>query len=194
MYLMRQKSCQGLCDQVTGIPEDLMAHTRQGNDEGHFVTRISQEKELCLLVLHARQNCSDATERMIKERMKDNGEPIYTASWVTLVLDVIEFCSVGIRDFDAPEIDLKLSYHLGHVHVLCTRFSDIIADRYEDAFCGGTDSIAFKNGTAPEKRAKWRMLISNGDCAESKIEEAMGLRAGGLHCLFDEWFELDTFA
>ncbi|KAH7153512.1 hypothetical protein EDB81DRAFT_882449 [Dactylonectria macrodidyma] len=224
LYLMRQEAFQGLCDQVPGIPGDLLAHTRQVYDGCHFVTRISQGKELFMLVSHAGQNCYDATERMIEEPMTDKGEPIYTESWVNGA--GFEFYGVGIRDFNTPEIDPEPSNHLGHVHVVCTRYSEIIADRYElyinnwddgmsgksiidavatchlsptewryeDAPGGGSGSIVFKDGTTPEKWAKWRMIISNGGCAESKIVEAIGFRAGGLDCPFDEWFELDPFS
>ncbi|KPM35026.1 hypothetical protein AK830_g11540 [Neonectria ditissima] len=65
--------------------------------------------------------------------------------------------------------------------------------RYEDAPSDGVSPHTFADGTQAQKWGKWNMVISNGGCAESKIEEALGLRAGGLDCPFDDWFELDLF-
>ncbi|KAH7124806.1 hypothetical protein B0J13DRAFT_646671 [Dactylonectria estremocensis] len=223
LYRMRDQACQGLCETVSGIPGDLLSHTRQGADGCEFVTRISQSKELFLSASHAGQNCWNAIERMIEERMTDNSEPIYTESWVNG--GDYEFYNVGIRDFTNANIESSPSHHLGHLHVACSRFEELFADRYEvyisnwddgdwgrsilhgvegchlsptqwkyeDAPSDGVSAYTFSDGTDANKWGKWDMVVSNGGCAESKIEEALGLRAGGLDCPFNKWFELDLF-
>ncbi|KAF7556209.1 hypothetical protein G7Z17_g1603 [Cylindrodendrum hubeiense] len=223
LYRMRDQACQGLCETVSGIPGDLLSHTRQGEDGCEFVTRISQGKQLSLSASHAGQNCWDATERMIEERMTDNGDPIYTESWVNGGDN--EFYKVSISDFNNANIESSPSHHLGHLHVACGRFEEVFSDRYEvyisnwddgdwgksilngvngchlsptgwkyeDAPSDGVSPYTFTDSTNAQKWGKWSMVISNGGCAESKIEEALGLRAGGLDCPFGEWFELDLF-
>ncbi|KAF7551375.1 hypothetical protein G7Z17_g5044 [Cylindrodendrum hubeiense] len=221
---MRQEACQGLCDQVNAIPSDLLAHKRVNENGCEFVTKISAGKELFLSATHSGQNCWDATQRMVDERMTDNGEPIFTESWVNG--GEYEFYNVGVRDFNTLDIGSTPSHHLGHIHVACRRWQESFWDRFEiytsdwddgnwgksilesvkgcnlsptkwrfeDAPSKDVSEHTFEDGTMAQKWAKWRMAIAVGaECAEGKIEEAIGLRGGGLDCPDGEWSELDMF-
>jgi hypothetical protein len=56
----------------------------------------------------------------------------------------------------------------------------------------GTDYV-FTDGTHEEHWAAFTLPLSNGGCAESQIEKALGLRGGGLNCPFGAAEELDLF-
>ena len=247
-YRMRDQACQGLCEQVAGIPGDLLAHKVQGKDGCEFATKIGGGKEMYFFASHAGQNCYDATEKMINEKLSDSDNPIYTAAWLNgpnaskylclnskslCFLNLMsdgnnpdEFYQAGIRDVNSdnpdthPDLDTDNSHHLGHVHVACKRSMNLFSDTYEVYISGWDDgnwgkSIldkvrscnlspsdwkyeskndhTFADGTTSQSWAKWNMVISNGGCAESQVEAAMGLRGGGLDCNFDQWFELNMF-
>jgi hypothetical protein len=119
-----------------------------------------------------------------------------------------------------PNLDDDKSHHLGHVHVACKRTAQAVSDKFEvyisgwdDANWGKSilekvkschltpskwqyvpkDDFTFGDGTKSQNWASWNMVWSYGGCAESKIEEAMGLRGGGLNCAGGKFEELDMF-
>ena len=49
----------------------------------------------------------------------------------------------------------------------------------------------FSDGTKADHWAGFSMPWSNGGCAESKIEQAVGLSGGGLDCVFGRAKEVD---
>jgi hypothetical protein len=58
----------------------------------------------------------------------------------------------------------------------------------------GSDAT-FADGTQNDHWVSFHLVISDGECAEGKIEEAIGLRAGGLNCPLDQDYEeLDLMA
>lgn len=65
--------------------------------------------------------------------------------------------------------------------------------KYKEAPTDQLRPYTFSDRTEADKWVKWYMMCSTGKCVESKIEEVLGLRAGGLKCPFGEWFELDLF-
>jgi hypothetical protein len=112
--------------------------------------------------------------------------------------------------------------HLGYTHVACRRDFTPLADVYHIILSGWDDgqwgkSILNKVGECSLSPTSWQyepgsddtfadttkndhwaqfsMVLSNGGCAESKIEQAMGLKGGGLDCPRDGGFkELDLMA
>lgn len=113
-----------------------------------------------------------------------------------------------------------MSQHLGYRHVSCSRDYNPFADGYtihisgwDDGNWGKTiqnavnechllmtswkyyddDSNTFNDGTKSQHKSTFNLPLSNGGCAESKIEKAMGLRGGGVNCVFGTAEELDMF-
>ncbi|KAI9762486.1 MAG: hypothetical protein M1840_001246 [Geoglossum simile] len=112
--------------------------------------------------------------------------------------------------------------HLGYTHVECKRDDNVVYNTFhinlsnwDDGNWGrsilekvkechlsptewkyepGSDG-EFADGTKSDHWASFHLVISNGGCAESKIEEAMGLRGGGLDCpINSDYKELDLMA
>ncbi|KAL6408486.1 Metalloproteases (zincins), catalytic [Ilyonectria robusta] len=222
LYRMRDRACPGLCHTVRGIPRDLLLNTRQGEDGCNFVTRISEGKELFFTASHAGQNCWDATKRMIDERMTDYGEPIHTESWVNGsdyeyynvgIRDFTPGCKdspsdhlghlhvacrrfenifsdryeVYLNNWDDGDRGKSIRHGVEDCHMFPTKW------KYKEAPTDQLRPYTFSDRTEADKWVKWYMMCSTGKCVESKIEEVLGLRAGGLKCPFGEWFELDLF-
>ncbi|KAI9856386.1 MAG: hypothetical protein M1813_009138 [Trichoglossum hirsutum] len=115
------------------------------------------------------------------------------------------------------------SDHLGYTHIECRRTDGFLHEAYSINLSGwddgqygqtilnkvkecglsstawkyepGTDAL-FADGTRNDHWAAFNMVVSNGRCAESKIEEAMGLCGGVLDCPINarDYFELDLMA
>jgi hypothetical protein len=110
--------------------------------------------------------------------------------------------------------------HLGHLHVACHRSDELVAHGYRVDISNWDDgnwgksiqnavkecklaltgwqyepgaNLQFGDGTLADHWASFSLPLSNGGCAESKIEEALGLHGGGLDCPFGRSFELDVF-
>jgi hypothetical protein len=83
-YRMRDQACQGLCASVAGVPSDLTAAQRQGDNGCEFAVKLSATKEAYFYATGSGQNCYDATQRMIDSCMvdKNDGKPIHEASWI----------------------------------------------------------------------------------------------------------------
>jgi hypothetical protein len=84
LYRMRDQACQGLCEKVAGVPDNLLAAERQGENGCEYAVKISAGKEAYFYATGSGQNCYDATEKMINVCMTytDDGKPIHEAGWI----------------------------------------------------------------------------------------------------------------
>ncbi|KAI1376488.1 hypothetical protein F4677DRAFT_79794 [Hypoxylon crocopeplum] len=138
LYRMRDQACQGLCQNIQGVPGNLMTAKKQGDNGCEYAAKISAGKEAYLYATGAGQNCYDATEKSINNCMAadDNGDAIHEAGWINGP-NYGEFYQVGVRDLNGngnhhDPLTTDTTQHLGHRQVACNRpGSNPFADQYE---------------------------------------------------------------
>ncbi|KAF2872928.1 hypothetical protein BDV95DRAFT_568343 [Massariosphaeria phaeospora] len=219
LYRMRDHACQGICSSINDVPGHLSAAKVQNTNGCEYAAKIATDKELYLYA-SGTQNCYDATEKLINQCWDSEKKD---AGWINGPNDnefyQVGFRAVnGDGSKHDPITDAGF---LGHRHVACQRKgSNPFADQYEiyisgwdDANYGKSiqsamgacklsvtswkfedfDGHGFADGSKSQKIAKFNTVLSNGGCIESKIEQALGLGAGGLDCPYNKVQEPGQF-
>lgn len=94
LYRMREQACQNKCEIVQGIPGNIMAAKKQGDNGCEYAAKISPEKELYMSVSGSGQNCYDATERTLNTCWTDMKND---AGWI-IGPNYGEFYQAGVRN------------------------------------------------------------------------------------------------
>lgn len=91
LFRMRDQACQGLCQNIQGVPGSLIQAKKQGGNGCEYAVKIAAKKELYLYATGSGQNCYTATEIAINQcaATKDAG-------WVNGP-NFGEFYQVGVR-------------------------------------------------------------------------------------------------
>ncbi|XXH04601.1 hypothetical protein Hte_011018 [Hypoxylon texense] len=138
LYRMRDQACQTLCQNIQGVPGNLMSAKRISDDGCEYAAKISSGKEAYFYVTNPGQNCYDATAKAIDSCLTDHndGNPLHEAGWVNGP-NYGEFYQVGVRDLNGAgsnhdPMTTDSTQRLGHRQVACNRpGSNPFADNYE---------------------------------------------------------------
>ena len=81
---MREQVCKGVCDKIPGVPDDVVAAERLGENGCEYAVKLSVGREAYFYSTGSGQNCYDATELMINQCMtlKKDSHSISEAAWV----------------------------------------------------------------------------------------------------------------
>lgn len=81
---MREQVCNGVCDKLPGVPDDLVAAQRLGEKGCEYAVKLATDREAYFYSSGSGQNCFDATELMITQCMtlKKDAHSISEAGWV----------------------------------------------------------------------------------------------------------------
>lgn len=91
LYRMRDQACQGICQDISGVPGNFVQAKKQGDNGCEYAVKIAAKKELYFYATGSGQNCYDATQIAI-----DQCSSSKDAGWVNGP-NYGEFYQVGVR-------------------------------------------------------------------------------------------------
>ncbi|KAI9758934.1 MAG: hypothetical protein M1840_003623 [Geoglossum simile] len=219
MYRMRDQACQGQCQNIQGVPGNLMAARKEGDDGCEYAAKISPGKELYMYVTNSGQNCYDATALIIEQCWTTNRRD---AGWVNGP-NFGEFFQAGVRDLNGEgnrhdPITDDTTQFLSYRNVACRWTSELLWEVFKVEIshwddgnygrsirdnakgCGAVTEwkyedehdYAFPDGQRAEKWAQFRIGRQWNDCVQHAIESAVGLQRDTLSCASD-FEELNQF-
>lgn len=84
IYRMRDQACQNLCQNIQGVPGNLMTAKKQGDTGCEYAAKLSSGKEVYLYSTGSGDNCYKGTQLAIDGCMTDenDGNQIHDSGWV----------------------------------------------------------------------------------------------------------------